>query len=231
MSAKQVGYGLYGAVVVEDPTENVGVADELVLVLSDISLEDNGALLVPESAGEARMVFGLEGNHILVNGRERPQLKARNGAPQRWRIVNTAKTRYFEMEFAGVPVGKKPFTVIGYDGGLQEYPTEHETLIVAPGQRMDVIVTPRGAPDTNINVRSLVHNRGYGSEYLNVEELFTIALADSPAYSTPSRPAVHRTIEPLDRTGATPVNIDISLVQVNASVRSNTASTTFPLRR
>ena len=35
MSAAQVGFGLYGALLVEDPAEQVGVADELVLVLSE----------------------------------------------------------------------------------------------------------------------------------------------------------------------------------------------------
>ena len=42
MSALQVGYGLYGALLVEDPSDNIGVTDEKVLVLSDISLEDDG---------------------------------------------------------------------------------------------------------------------------------------------------------------------------------------------
>src|SRR5262249_48452204 len=42
MSAMQVGYGLYGAILVEDPTEDVGISDELVMVLSDIGIEDNG---------------------------------------------------------------------------------------------------------------------------------------------------------------------------------------------
>jgi hypothetical protein len=42
MSAVQVGYGIYGALLVDDPSENIGIPDEKVLVLSDISLEDDG---------------------------------------------------------------------------------------------------------------------------------------------------------------------------------------------
>jgi FtsP/CotA-like multicopper oxidase with cupredoxin domain len=215
MSAMQVSFGLYGAVLVEGPDEDVGVSDELVLVLSDIGIEDSGALLDPESAGGARMVFGLEGNHVLVNGRERPKLIARAGAPQRWRIVNAAKARYFELELTGAANTGALFTVIGRDGGLQEYATEQETLVVAPGERMDVIVTPKGTPGSDITVRSLPHNRGYGSEYLNVEDLFTIALANASPYSAPARLPVKRSIKPLDGTGATPINMDITLVQVN----------------
>ena len=105
--------------------------------------------------------------------------------------------------------------VIGRDGGLQEYPTTHETLLVAPGERVDVIVAPQGKSGTEIVVRSLPHNRGYGSDYLNVEDLFTIAFADTPPYSTPVHPVVKRSITPIDLTGATPVQMDITLVQVD----------------
>ena len=65
------------------------------------------------------MAFGREGNHVLVNGRVAIAAdRARAGAPQRWRIVNAAKSRYFELDLDG-----QPFTKIGGDGGLQEYPT------------------------------------------------------------------------------------------------------------
>jgi FtsP/CotA-like multicopper oxidase with cupredoxin domain len=216
MSAMQVGFGLYGALLVEDPAESVEVSDELVLVLSDIGLEDDGAaLLSPGTAGAARLVFGLEGNRVLVNGRERPALTARAGAPQRWRIVNAAKTRYFLLDLVPEVRGVTPFTVIGRDGGLQEHPSEHETLLVAPGERVDVIVTPQGSPGTEILVRSLPHNRGYGSEYLGIEDLFTIALANLPRHATPPGLAVKRSIEPIDQSGATHVNMDITLVQVD----------------
>jgi FtsP/CotA-like multicopper oxidase with cupredoxin domain len=40
MSAAQVGFGLYGALLVEDPNDAVGIEDELVLVLSDMAVDD-----------------------------------------------------------------------------------------------------------------------------------------------------------------------------------------------
>jgi FtsP/CotA-like multicopper oxidase with cupredoxin domain len=215
MSALEVGFGLYGALLVEDPNENVGVSDELVMVLSDMGIEDNGTLMDPENAGGARKVFGLEGNQVLVNGRKQPKLASRAGAPQRWRIVNAAKTRYFELELNGAGIPKAPFTIIGRDGGLQEYPTTEETVLITPGERVDLIVTPEGAANSEIVVRSLPHNRGYGSEYLLTEDLFTIRLANMPIYTSSSAPHVQRSINPLDKTGATPVQIDISLVQLD----------------
>ena len=63
------------------------------------------------------MVFGREGAYVLANGKILPTLRARSGAPQRWRIVNAAKSRFFLLDLEG-----QPFYVIGSDGGLQETP-------------------------------------------------------------------------------------------------------------
>jgi FtsP/CotA-like multicopper oxidase with cupredoxin domain len=211
-SAMQVGYGLYGALLVEDDTEQVGVSDELVLVLSDIALEDNGTLQSPENSGPVAKVFGLEGNHVLVNGREHSRLVARSGAPQRWRIVNAAKSKYFQLDLND-PATDMPFTIIGGDGGLQEYPTPQQTLVIAPGERIDAIVKSHAKPGTELTVQTLPFNRGYGSEYLPIADLFTMAIADNPEYSSKTETAVHREIKPLDTANATAVDVSITLVQ------------------
>src|SRR5262245_43560756 len=106
----------------------MGVAEEKVLVLSDLALEDDGSLMSPAAAGVAAKVYGHGGNHLLVNGREHPKLAARAGVLERCRIVNAAKSRYFELQMGGFN-DVMPFTIIGGDGGLQEFPTEHETLV------------------------------------------------------------------------------------------------------
>ena len=53
MSAAQVGFGLYGALLVEDPADDVGVADQLTIVLSDIGFNRNGVLEPADSGGPA----------------------------------------------------------------------------------------------------------------------------------------------------------------------------------
>ena len=166
MSAAQVGFGLYGALLVEDPADGVGIADELTLVLSDIGFDDHGNPEPPDSGGSAGMVFGREGSYLLVNGKQLPTVRARAGAPQRWRIVNAAKSRFFLLELEG----GQPFTIIGGDGGLQERPVTDKAVLVTPGERVDVIVTPKGAPGQTLVLRALLYNRGYGSvEYRNDE--------------------------------------------------------------
>jgi FtsP/CotA-like multicopper oxidase with cupredoxin domain len=209
MSAAQVGFGLYGALLVEDPDEQVGVRDELVIVLSDIATDGHGHFEPPDSGGPAGMVFGREGNHVLVNGRSRPILKARNGAPQRWRIVNAAKSRYFNLELDG-----QIFTRIGGDGGLQEAPDRSDGLVLAPGERADVIVTPRAKAGQPLVLRSLLFNRGYGSvEFRDIEDLISVEMAPLPEYTEPVTIATHRDIEPLAAAGATPVQVDLTLAQ------------------
>jgi len=141
MSAAQVGFGLYGALLVEDREDLVGVADQLTMVLSDIGFDRHGVPDAADSGGPAGMVFGREGAYLLVNGRVQPTLRARSGAPQRWRIVNAAKSRFFLLDMDG-----QPFVTIGTDGGLQERPRSTDILLVAPGERVDVVVAPTGRP-------------------------------------------------------------------------------------
>ena len=210
MAAMQVGSGLYGALLVEDPAERVGVADELVLVLSDIGIGDDGALVAADGGGSTGRGCGREGTHVLVNGRQASVMAARSGAPQRWRIVNTAKTHYFNLDLGE----GNSFTKIGGDGGLQEYSVESELLLLAPGERADVIVAPRARPGTEIVFRSVQYDRGYGTiMYRLPDDLFRIAMANVPAYSgTPLHP-VRRSIEPLSSAGATEIKLDLTITQ------------------
>jgi FtsP/CotA-like multicopper oxidase with cupredoxin domain len=207
MSAAQVGFGLYGALLVDDPEERIGVPDELVLVLSDLSIGGDRQLESPESGGTMGMVFGREGNRVLVNGRERPQLIVRSGAPQRWRIVNAAKSRYFNLF-----LGEVRFTIVGGDGGLIEHPVEDDRVVLATGERVDVIVTPRGAPDSELILQSRLYNRGYGSvEFREEPELMAIRFAGGPAHVGGPPPRPSRTIAPLSIEGATPITINLTL--------------------
>jgi len=217
MSAAQVGFGLYGALLVEDPAEPVGAADELVLVLSDIEIRDDGTLESPDTGASTGMAFGREGNHLLVNGREVGRLLARSGAPQRWRVVNAAKSRFFQLDLGDREfTNTQLFTAIGVDGGLLEYPVKRDTLLLAPGERVDAIVSPQAAPGTELVVRSLLYDRGYGSTEARVpfDELFTITMADLPPYAGSPLPGTRRSIEPLSTAGATQVDVQFTLAQL-----------------
>lgn len=207
MSAAQVGFGLYGALQVDDPSDGIVVDDEVTLVLSDIGFNKFGELEPAESGGPAGMVFGREGEHVLVNGRRTPTLTMRAGTLQRWRIVNTAKSRFFLIDMDG-----QPFTIIGGDGGLQSAPVTDQTLLVTTGERVDVLVAPRGTPGSTLSVRAMLYNRGYGSvQYRDVEELMRIRFTDAPALPVRAVPKTSRQIIPTVRAGATEVPVVVTL--------------------
>ena len=211
MSAAQVGYGLYGAMLVEDPADAVGVADQVTLVLSDIGFDAKSVLEPADSGGSAGMVFGREGTYVLVNGKSRPTLRARAGAPQRWRIVNTAKSRFFYLDLDG-----QPLLTIGSDGGLLEHPVTSEVLLVAAGERADVIVTPTGAPGSTLVLRSVPYNRGYGSTaYRGAEDLLAIEFTKQPPLPKQKIADTHRTMTPPSAEGATKVDITLTLPPVD----------------
>ena len=210
MSAAQVGFGLYGAFLVEDPNEDVGVEDDLVIVLSDIDIADDGSLASPDTGGSVGMAFGREGNHVLVNGRRRPQLVMRAGAPQRWRVINAAKSRYFMLDLGEGNV----FTKIGGDGGLLEYSVEDEFPVLGAGERADLIIAPQADPGGELVLRSLLHDRGYGStELRDIEDLIAISVSDMPTHVGGPLPEVRRTIQPYDTADATHIKLDLTIKQ------------------
>jgi FtsP/CotA-like multicopper oxidase with cupredoxin domain len=215
-SAAQVGFGLYGALLVEDPNDGVGIADELTLVLSDIGFDGKGVLDRADVGGPAGMVFGREGAYVLANGKINPTLRARSGALQRWRIVNAAKSRYFLLDLDG-----QPFTVLGTDGGLQERPATVESLLITPGERADVVVAPTGTPGGMLTLRAMLYNRGYGSvEYRNVEDVLSLAFTDEPAVATPPLPSTRRTFEVASVADARPVDVVLTLPPAGADGKS-----------
>jgi FtsP/CotA-like multicopper oxidase with cupredoxin domain len=215
MSAAQVGFGLYGALLVDDPAERstVGVPDEVTIVLSDIDIDEHGVLGNPDTGGAAGMVFGREGEAVLVNGKVRPHIRMRPGVPQRWRIVNAAKSRFFDLDLDG-----QPFVQIGGDGGLQEFSERRDQVLIAPGERADLIVTPRGAPGSTQTLLSVLYNRGYGStEFRIPETLMTIELAGDAPSSAQALPRVTRMITPAPVEGATMVDFTLTLPPVDAA--------------
>lgn len=206
-SAVQAGNGLYGPLLIEDPGEPAELGDELVLVLSDISVRDDGTLADPDVGGNLGTLFGREGDLLLVNGRVNPVIEARAGLRQRWRIVNAARARYYQLVIAD-----HRFTRIGGDGGLLEHPVETDRILLTPGERADVLVAPRGAPGSTLSVRWVPYDRGYGATFARPEvEAFRLRLADeSPAEDEPL-PEVARDIAALDAAGATRVDLKLTL--------------------
>jgi spore coat protein A, manganese oxidase len=83
------------------------------------------------------------GNVPVVNGKVRPYLDV-DRSVWRFRLLNGSGSRFYSLRLAGAPVG---FIVIGTDNGLLPEPVpvpSGELLVVAPGERVDVLVDLRG---------------------------------------------------------------------------------------
>jgi FtsP/CotA-like multicopper oxidase with cupredoxin domain len=204
-AAVQAGNGLYGPFIVDDPSEPAGLGDEVVMVLSDIGVNEDGSLWDPNTGGDLGTLFGREGNIMLVNGRVKPTLKARPGLRQRWRFINAAETRYFQIALEG-----HTFIRIGGDGGLLPAPVEVAQPVLTPGERADLLIVPEGEPGTEMVVRWIASDRGFGSTFGRPpEDLFVVKLEGTRADSPPL-PVIARSIAPLSIEGATDIPLALT---------------------
>ncbi len=206
-SAAQVGWGLYGPIVVEDPHDPKEFGDDLVLMLSDMSLDDKGQLLPKDNGGSFGDLFGREGNTLLVNGKVMPRLKARNGKQQRWRIINAARSRYWSFAMRN-----NTFIRLGGDNGLAERSEKLLRLMITPAERLDVVYTPELAPGSISQLRWLPVDRGYGTSYARAsEDIMTIeTVADAPV--RPANVPEHlRVIKPIDITNAIEKTLELTI--------------------
>jgi FtsP/CotA-like multicopper oxidase with cupredoxin domain len=206
-SSAQVGRGLYGAIVVEDPADPKAFGDDLVLLLSDMGLNEQGELLPADSGGNFGDLFGREGAVLLVNGKVLPTLKVRNGKQQRWRIINATRARYYNIRLRN-----HRFMRLGGDNGLAARAEDIYNLIVTPGERADAVFTPADAPGTTNVLRWVPTERGYGSTFNRAsEEMLRIeTVADAPVTPEPI-PTDLRAIEPLDISNARHRTLDLTI--------------------
>lgn len=148
MVADQIFAGLFGAIIVEDP-EPIDASTERVLVVSDTTVDGLGNV-VPVSAME-RMA-GREGELFLVNGQSSPRISARPGQRERWRIVNACVARYLRLRLDG-----QQLQLLGMDSGRFQEPRQVEELVLAPGNRADLLVTTAAGDSV---LRAFRYNRG-----------------------------------------------------------------------
>lgn len=213
-SSNQVGRGLYGPIVVDDPAEPDVFGDELVLVLSDISVDDDGAVADGDSGGSFGDLFGREGKVMLVNGRVLPTLRARAGKPQRWRIINAARARYYSFR-----LGRDAVVRIGGDGGLIGRPEPLTVVDLVPGERMDVVFTPQFAPGSQVPLRWRPVDRGYGTVFgRSAEPIMEISTVDEPPVASDPVPDRLREIQAVDISDVVTHTLDLTIETRGAAV-------------
>lgn len=158
----QVDRGIYGLLVVEDPSDPS--PDREVLVAADI----------PDEVGEdGEHVHGQHGAGGLwtVNGLSAPTLPVEAGERVLVRIVNTSNTGYLDL---------RDVRVVGNDQGVLAAPTD--SVLLGPGDRAALEFLPGSEP---IEVMSGSHSlSGPGMEHHD-QLLFTLVPSGSEASADP----------------------------------------------
>ena len=149
--APQLFAGLAGALVVESPVDGIPElreAEEHLLVLKDLELASGR----PAAHTPMDWINGKEGNLLLVNGASRPTLRA-GKATLRLRLLNASNARYYRLQLEG-----HPLYLIASDGGFLEEPYEVPELLLAPGERAEVLV--RFQKEGAFRLLALPYDRG-----------------------------------------------------------------------
>ncbi|MHA6781760.1 multicopper oxidase family protein [Pseudonocardia saturnea] len=133
--ADQIFGGLLGALLVDRGPDLPVVADRILLV-SDTTLDGAGRIV---AAGAMDRAMGRHGELVLVNGQHQPTVSATPGAAQRWRLINTCTSRVLDIRLAG-----HELVQVAHDGTFLPVPVARDRIVLAPGNRADVVVRPTG---------------------------------------------------------------------------------------
>jgi len=152
-AAEQVWAGQAGAIEVADENTALAGFETHIMVLKDITLS-GGA---PAAHSDSDFMNGKEGDTMMVNGKVNPVLAMRPGQVQRWKIVNASNARFYKLSLAS-----HNLQVIGVDGGLLDKPYPQSTVLLSPGERVDVLVKA-STTKAYYKLKALAYNRGAGA--------------------------------------------------------------------
>ncbi len=130
-SWEQVARGLFGPLIVEEPTPP-DVDHDLIVMIDDWRIADTGALAGDFENMHDQAHQGRLGNYAraLIE----PNMPVRRGDRVRLRLINVATDRIFPVEVEGI-AGR----VVALDGMPLSDTRETSGLILAPAQRADII--------------------------------------------------------------------------------------------
>jgi FtsP/CotA-like multicopper oxidase with cupredoxin domain len=150
----QISSGMAGALIVEGDfpaVAEIANAVERVLVLNEVMFDYLGTIEVYDTIWpEAAPRF------ISINGQREPIIRLRPGEVQRWRIVQAAHESNLRLALDGHLLHP-----IAYDGIPRSRIEGLESLVIAPGQRADVLVQA-GAPGA-YELKAIANDQGYPS--------------------------------------------------------------------
>jgi FtsP/CotA-like multicopper oxidase with cupredoxin domain len=201
----QVARGLYGAIVIRAADDPLASIPERLIVLSDNRFTPGGEVDLPRPEspqGELDEENGREGDVLFVNGQIMPTISIRSGEVQRWRIVNASAARVYRLALAG-----HELLHVGTDGGLFERPVPVSEIVLANGERAEVLVRATGAPGSRAALSTLPYDRYVPqtrpANWNVPRDLLTLRYSDDAPVAPVAVPGRLRPIPALDTTKVT----------------------------
>ena len=152
-SAEQVGRGLAGALIVEEP-EPYPADRDLVWVVQDWRLGRDAQIAAGFENGMEAAMAGRVGNTVTINGRVPEPVPVRAGERVRLRIVNAATARIMALEFEG----HRP-VVVALDGQPCDPHEPAGRLLLGPAMRADLVLDMNGEPGGRYRVTDNFYGR------------------------------------------------------------------------
>jgi FtsP/CotA-like multicopper oxidase with cupredoxin domain len=212
----QIERGLYGAVVVHGGP-NIPVDADRTFVIDDVKLEATGDLST--QTGPLDIMLGRQGNVLLANGVAEGRIVARSGARERWRFINSANGRYFNLRLPD-----HTLRVIGWDGGLLAEPYDVRTLLIAPGERYEVLAELPDPIGSELTLQTLHYDRGHMIPDPGPLTVFKVVIAGTAAQP---KPLPEHWGEPVDLTA--PDGSEERVIELDEMQNSGEALPTFSL--
>jgi spore coat protein A len=204
---------------------------EIPLVLQDKTFNPDGSLFYPTvgvvPSVHPEWVPEFFGDVAVVNAKIAP-FAAVEPRRYRLRIVNGSQARFYNLKFTNTTNGKlQTFHQIGTDGGLLRAPVAMTKLLLAPGERADVIVDFAGLAGAQIQLKNdakAPYPMGRGGQVVHlmafdVTKPLTgtdattpaarLKLPDIPALPDPSVTRVQHLSETLDPVTGNPIHLNV----------------------
>lgn len=185
MTGKQVFKGLAGLFIINDAEEAAlnlpSGQHELPLVIQDKRISTSGIIYNPSME---EVMAGYMGESVLVNGVFAPYTEVATRY-YRLRILNGSNARAYNLALNN----NADLTIIGNDGGLLKNPVAVKEILLAPGERLDVLINFAGSSvGTEIYLISKEFDNGgnaQGKQSFKIMK-FKVAIFSTDTFTVPA---------------------------------------------
>lgn len=155
-SMQQQARGMYGALIV-DEAKPVLVDQDIVMLIDDWMLDQRGQILQASfGAMHDHAHGGRLGNWLSINGKPTPYSQTVvSGQRIRLRLINVANSRIFPLGFSS---SIQPWLVAKDGQPVTPRKVSEQDLLLAPGQRRDLIIDMQGKPGAHAELQLLLED-------------------------------------------------------------------------